>query len=106
MIQIYGLTPTMWWWAATKARFRRSTGVSNEELIQRGFSNNFNVQNAMARLKHDSKIGAEEGMNALRQWIEEQGGAPALTKLVSPPPGDRDVESQVLAAGGDEKKKR
>lgn len=88
-------------WPLAAVRGRGPAGLSPDELLARGRSTLFDVNAAIGTLGFEPKVTVEEGVRALRAWVDERGGAAAVAELAAPPPDARSVDAQVAAAGGD-----
>ena len=71
------------------------------QLLQRGKSTLFDFSGACGALEYDPGVTLEQGLDALRAWVEQRGGLAAVAALARPPAGPDVVDAQVSAAGGD-----
>ena len=79
----------------------RVRGHGAVTLLQRGKSTLFDFSQACGKLAYDPQVTLEDGLAALRAWVDAQGGVEAVAKLAKPPPDASSVDAQVEAAGGD-----
>jgi len=74
------------------------TGLTVEDVIERGRSSYFDHQAAMQILGYDPQPLFESGMHSLAEWVQGQGGAETLAGHCTSPLRDSDVETQMATA--------
>ncbi|MEM9188133.1 MAG: NAD-dependent epimerase/dehydratase family protein [Myxococcota bacterium] len=75
--------------------------LSATDIIQRGRSSLFDVQNLVKDLDWGPTVAMADGATKLQAWIAAQGGAEAVAALERAPATAESVDAQVEAAGGD-----
>ncbi len=76
-------------------------GLSPTDVVKRGRSTNFDIQNAIKDLGWEPRVSMKDGLEALSKWIEDEGGAAKVAARRRPPAGAESVDEQVREAGGD-----
>lgn len=88
-------------WPMSKLTGTGAGGLTRDEMLQRGRSTLFDFSAACGALDYDPKTSLEDGLRALRDWVESEGGLEAIAERSSTPPDAASVDAQVQAAGGD-----
>lgn len=88
-------------WPLAALRGRGPAGLAPEDVLLRTRSTLFDVNAAIGKLGFDPKVTMEQGLRALRKWVEEQGGPEAIAAREKAPADARSVDAQVALAGGD-----
>ena len=68
-------------WLRLRVAMKMQDGSSLEEMVRRGRSTWFNLQNAISHLGWQPTLSIDEGMKSLASWVRSQGGAKALLRL-------------------------
>jgi nucleoside-diphosphate-sugar epimerase len=76
-------------------------GLTPTDVVKRGRSTTFDVQNAVKDLGWEPKVSMKDGLDALAKWIADEGGATAVASMARPPADASSVDAQVEDAGGD-----
>ncbi len=85
------------------ARVRELFGLPGHlptDVIERGRSTSFDCERARRDLAFEPRVGHAEGLESLRAWVSEMGGARAIAAAARPIPRDEDVSEQIELAGG------
>jgi nucleoside-diphosphate-sugar epimerase len=67
-------------------------GLSRADVVLRGRSAIFDGVAAVRDLGYQPSVSVDAGMRALTQWVEQQGGAAALSGIERKPASDADAE--------------
>jgi 2-alkyl-3-oxoalkanoate reductase len=76
-------------------------GAALADVLRRGRSALFDVSQAVKDLGLETPPAFDARLDALRDWVRDQGGVDGLLKQARPPVSEADVETQVRSAGGD-----
>jgi 2-alkyl-3-oxoalkanoate reductase len=87
--------------ARLRDRLQGGQGAARAAIVRLGRSALFDVSRATLDLGYEATVALDARFAELRSWIQAAGGADALLNRARPAPTERDVDTQVRAAGGD-----